>query len=175
MYFLVIAELGLLSGYRFMFPVPGGANGASIGLLGLASKTPTYDLAQIGREIGWNYVTASVIVIIAVLAYVFWLGFHRNWGGGAVIAVMNALPLIGLTNVGNNGVFNFFWCYGTSHLIPAMSILGLQIPADPNNRTGQIIFVCAFFLLTVAAWIAGTKYRDWYAEKYEFDLSVPLS
>ncbi|MDR0859173.1 MAG: hypothetical protein LBN97_09095 [Oscillospiraceae bacterium] len=177
MYFLVIAELGILSGYRFVFPDPGGANGAAIGLTGLSSKNPVYDLAQVGREIGWNFVTASVLVIIAVLAYAFWLGFHRNWGGGGVLAIMNILPLVGLTNVGDNNVFAFFWCYGTSHLLPAMSILGLQTNGnmyEPASRVPQVLFVVVFFVLTVAAWIAGTRYRAWYAEKYEFDLSVPL-
>jgi len=173
MYFLAIAEMGILSGYRFIVVNPAGKEGAQIGLQG--SKLG-YTLQDIGAQVGWNFITFSVIIFLAVLGYSFWIGFHRRFMGGVVLAIMNLLPLIGLTNTAEpNGLFTFFWSYGTAHILPFMTILGVNTPADPNNRVGQAIVMVLFAVLTVAAWIAGRLYRNVYAEKYEFDLSTPLA
>jgi hypothetical protein len=173
MYFLVIAEMGILSGYRFVVVNPIGKEGAQIGLQG--SKLG-YSLQEIGAQVGWNFITFSVIVFVAVLGYSFWIGFKRRISGGVVLALMNLIPLVGLTNTAEpNGVFTFFWSYGTAHMLPLMTILGVNTPKDPNNRVAQIAVMVAFALLTGAAWVAGRLYRNVYAEKYEFDLSVPLT
>jgi hypothetical protein len=173
MYFLAIAEMGILSGYRFIVVNPAGKEGAQIGLQG--SKLG-YSLQEIGAQVGWNYITFSVIIFVAVLAYAFWMGFHRRIAGGAVLMLMNLLPLVGLTNTASaNGLFTFFWSYGTAHVLPFMTVFGLNTPADPNNRVVQIIFMVLFAILAGAAWVGGRLYRNVYAEKYEFDLSVPLT
>jgi len=172
MYFLAIAELSVLSGLRYIVPVPGGTNGADIGLTG---STKGYSLAAIGSQVGWQFVTMSILLFLAVLGFSFWMGFKRQIAGGATLVIMNLLPLVGLANTSAaNKAFTFFWSYGTGALIPFMALFGLHTPADPNNRTGQIAFMVVFAVLTAIAWIAGKAYRKVYAEKYEFDLSVPL-
>ncbi|MDR2359882.1 MAG: hypothetical protein LBD85_01185 [Oscillospiraceae bacterium] len=172
MYFLAIAELGILSGFRFDIVTPGGNNGADIGLMG---STQGYTLARIGAEVGWQFVTVSALLFFGAIAYCFWMGFHRQIWGAVTIAAVNLLPLIGLANTSEpNGLYSFFWGYGTSGVLPFMSLFGLHTPADPNNRVGQIIFMVLFAILCVAGWILGKAYRKSYALKYEFDLSIPL-
>jgi hypothetical protein len=117
----------------------------------------------------------SILLFAGAIGYCFFLGFKKQVAGGATIAVMNLLPLVGLINTAEpNGLFTFFWSYGTAGVLPLMALLGLHLPADPNNRIGQILFMVAFAVLCVVAWILGRTYRKSYAAKYEFDLSVPL-
>ncbi|MDR0819622.1 MAG: hypothetical protein LBN43_08660 [Oscillospiraceae bacterium] len=172
-YFLLIAEIGILSGFRFVFVDPAGRNGADIGLAG---STKGYTLDAIGAEIGWQFIVMSILLFIGVLVYCFWVGFKRQPFALAPVILIDLLPYLGLINLSEpNGAFTIFWGYGTSGLLPMMSLFGLHTPDDPNNRVGVIIFFAIFAVLGVIAWFAGKQYRKAYAEKYEFDLSVPLS
>ncbi|MDR3149996.1 MAG: hypothetical protein LBT88_08335 [Oscillospiraceae bacterium] len=172
-YFLAIAELGILSGFRFDIVTPGGKNGAAIGLMG---STKGYELARIGAEVGWQFVVMSVLLFCGAIGYCFWMGFHRQIWGAVTVVVVNLLPMVGLVNTTEpNGLYSFFWGYGTSGVLPFMSLFGLHMPSDPNNRIGQIIFMIVFAILCAAGWFVGKAYRKSYARKYEFDLSVPLA
>jgi uncharacterized membrane protein len=179
MYFLLIAELGILSGLHFAVVDPSGKNGLDIGLegirVGIEGSIAAYASNRIPTAIGWNFIIMSILLFAGAIGYCFFLGFKKQIFGGATIVVMNLLPLVGLINTSEpNGLFTFFWGYGTSGVLPLMSLIGLHLPADPNNRTTQAIFMVVFALLCVVGWILGRIYRRSYAEKYEFDLSVPL-
>jgi uncharacterized membrane protein len=71
-------------------------------------------------------------------------------------------------------LFTFFWTFGTAGVLPLMALLGLHLPEDPSNRIGPVVFMIAFAVLCAVGFILGRLYRKSYAEKYEFDLSVPL-
>ena len=177
MYFLAIFEVGILSGFRFVVVNPAGRNGAHIGLAG---STKGYAMEAILNEIGMQFIVMSILLFLVILGYCFWMGFKRQIFAVITVAAVNLLPMIGLTNatldtVNGNGLFSFFWGYGTSGMMPMMSLFGLHMPADPSNYTGVIIFYVIFTLLAFAAWFGGKAYRKVYADKYEFDLTVPLS
>jgi len=179
MYFLVIAELGILSGFRFAVVQPDGKNGLDIGLqgirVGIEGSVAAYASNRIPVSIGWNFIVMSILLFVAAILYCFYLGFKKQVAGGITIVAMNLLPIVGLVNTSEpNMLFSFFWSYGTSGVLPLMSLMGLHLPADPNNRIGQIIFMIAFAVLCAVAWALGRVYRISYAAKYEFDLSVPL-
>ena len=201
MYFLAIAEVGILSGFRYVNIDPDGRNGTEIGLAG---STKGYELDAVLSEVGLQFVIVSIGLFIAALAWCFYFGFKRNPYGMVTVAVMSLLPVLGLLNTSEpNTAFSFLWGYGTSGYLPFMALFGMhQLPlpveyvssvgvgpsqysvyseaagrmvySGPFLYTAPLVFMLIFTVLTVVAWVLGRMYRKSYAEKYEFDLSVPL-
>ena len=153
---LVIFEMSVLSGFRF---VEGAADKYATGVT--AEKVSTLKL--VGENIGWNYITVSVLIILAMFGFAMWIGYNRNFGGVLGMIVINLLPFLGLLIP---GCYNFFWGYGTAHFLPAMSILGLQ---NPGHQVGVIIFIFVVLVLCVVFWFIGKGIRAKHAAKYEYD------
>ncbi len=157
-YLVVMFEMSVLSGLRF---VTGEADKYGNGLTAEVKKVST--LKAIGENIGWNYVVCSVLIIIAMFVFAMWIGYNRNFGGVLGMIVINILPFLGLAIP---STYNFFWSYGTAHLLPAMTIFGLQ---NGNKLVAQIIFIAAVLVLTVVFFFIGKAIRKKHAEKYEYD------
>ena len=153
-YFLVIAEMGVLSGFRF---ASGAADKYGIGLT--MEKVTT--LGLVGKNVGWNFVVCSFIIILGLFLFAMYMGYNRNPGGMLALVVLNLLPFIGL-----GFSYNFFYGYGTAQFIPAMSVFGLHM----GPRSGQIAFILIVTVLTVAFWFVGRMIRASHARKYEYDV-----
>ena len=156
-YLVVMFEMSVLSGYRF---ATGVADKYGTGIT--AEKINT--LSLVGKNIGWNFVVCSVLIILAMFAFAIWIGYNRNFGGIVGMVVINLLPFLGLIIPGT-GVYNFFWGYGTAHFLPAMSIFGLQ----NAGKVPQIIFILAVLVITVVCFFIGKSIRAKHAAKYEYD------
>ena len=159
-YVLIMFEMSILSGFRFV--LLGGAsdkygNGLSV------DKVST--LALIGKNVGWQYVVCSILIILGMIGFAMWLGYNRNFGGVIAMVVINILPALGLI-IPTEGAFNFFWGHGTAHLLPAMSLFGMH---TSNNWVMHIIFIVVVLVLTVAGFFVGKAIRASYAAKYEYD------
>lgn len=157
---VVMFEMSVLSGFRFV--LAGGAadkygNGLTV------EKVST--LALVGKNVGWNYVVCSILIILGMIGFAIWLGYNRNWGGVVAMVVINLLPILGLV-IPTEGAFNFFWGYGTAHLLPTMALFGMH---TSTNWIMHIIFIVVVLVLTVAGFIVGKAIRSSYAKKYEYD------
>lgn len=157
---LVMFEMSVLSGFRFVF-AGGAADRYANGLS--AEKVGTLKL--IGANVGWNYVVCSILIIVAMIGFALWLGYNRNFGGVIAMVVINLLPVLGLV-IGTEGAFNFFWGYGTAHLLPAMAIFGLHLS---RNWIVHIIFILVVLALVVVGFFVGKAIRASHARKYEYD------
>ena len=89
------------------------------------------------------------------------LGYNRNQGGVFAMVLMNFLPLIGLVYG-----YNFFFGYGTAHILPTMSIFGLHRGA----LGGQIAFIVVFNAAIAVCWLLGRRIRRIYSLKYEIEV-----
>ncbi len=159
-FILIMFEMSILSGFRFVYA--GGAtdrygNGLSLEKVG--------SLALIGKNLGWNYVVCSILIILGMIGFALWLGYNRNCGGVIAMVFVNLLPLLGLI-IPTEKCFNFFWGYGTAHLLPTMSLFNLHLS---RNWVTHIIFIVVVLGLTVAAFFVGKAIRAAYAKKYEYD------
>ena len=154
---VVFFEMTTLSGFRSV--VPGSGKDKGLGLT--VEKVSTLKL--VGKNVGWQFVVVSIVIIAAILLFAFLFGYNRNPGGLIALVFVQAVPFIGLIST---KIFNFFFGYLTSTLLPAMSIFGLQAA---DKRVGQIIFMLIVIVLTVVAWIIGKRVRASYAAKYEFE------
>lgn len=154
---VVFFEMTTLSGFRSV--VPGSGKDKGLGL----SVEKVSTLKLVGKNVGWQFVVVSIIIILAILLFAFLFGYNRNAGGLIALVVVQVIPFIGLIST---KIFNFFFGYLTSTLLPTMAIFGLQAA---DKRVGQIIFMIVVIALTVAAWLVGKAVRASYASKYEFD------
>lgn len=159
-YLFCIFEMGVLSSYRFV-EIGTAADKYSNGMA--INKVST--LAEVGRNVGWNYVTCSVLLILGIWGFCMLLGYNRNPGGLIGIGIMNVLPLIGLaTN------FTFWFGYGYAIFTPAMSLFGLTFCDNHAQQiTNNIIFMVIVMVVAVACWFIGYRIRASYAKKYEYD------
>lgn len=156
-YIFVLFEMGILSGFRFVEFTDKYVNGLTVEKVGT--------LAQLGANVGWNYVVCSILLILGMWGYSMLLGYNRNPGGLISIVIMNVLPLIGLFFS-----FNFFIGFGYSHYTPTMALIGLtKCTTHGQQIANNLIFAGIVTLLCVAAWFIGYKIRASYAAKYEFD------
>ncbi len=154
---VIFFEMTTLSGFRFV--VPGSAKDKGLGL----SIEKVSSLKLVGKNVGWQFVVVSIIIILAILFFSALFGYNKNPNGMIAIVIMQCLPFIGLIS---SKIFNFFFGYLTSTLLPTMCIFGLQAA---DKRVGQIIFMIVLIALTVVAWFIGRAIRRSYAAKYEFD------
>jgi hypothetical protein len=145
--------MGVLSGFRF-------TNNLTRFPDGLTTKKIT-DLASVGKYVGWNFIIVSCLIVLAYLGYAMLLGYNRNPGGMIAMVLMNFVPLIGL-----GYGYNFFYGYGTAHILPTMSIFGLHRGA----LGGQIVFIIIFNVAIALFWLLGWKIRSLYAAKYEIEI-----
>lgn len=159
-FILIMFEMSVLSSFRFVL-LGGEADRYGNGLS--AEKVATLEL--IGKNVGWQYVVCSILIILGMIGFAMWLGYNRNWGGVAALVLVNLLPMLGLV-IPTEGAFNFFWGYGTAHLLPTMAIFGLH---TSTNWMMHIIFILVVLVLTVAGFFIGKAIRAKYAEKYEYD------
>lgn len=153
LHIVVIFEMGVLSGFRF-------TDNLSRFPDGLTTKKIT-DLASVGKNVGWNFIIVSCLLVLAYFGFAMLLGYNRNPGGMLAMVIMNLIPLFGLVYG-----YSFFYGYGTSHLLPTMAIFGLH----RGSLGGQIAFILIFNVLIVAFWLLGRKIRSIYAAKYEIEL-----
>lgn len=159
-FILIMFEMSVLSSFRFV--LQGGAadkygNGLSV------EKVATMEL--IGKNVGWQYVVCSILIILGMIGFAMWLGYNRNWGGVVALVVVNLLPMLGLV-LPSEKAFNFFWGYGTAHLLPTMAIFGMH---TSTNWIMHIIFIAVVLVLTVAGFFVGKAIRASYAAKYEYE------
>jgi len=159
-FILIMFEMSVLSGFRFVFP-GGAADKYGNGL----SMEKVADLQLIGKNVGWNYVVCSILIILGMIGFALWLGYNRNWGGVVALVVVNLLPILGLV-IPNEKCFNFFWGYGTAHLLPTMSLFNMHLS---QSWVTHIIFIVVVLVITVAAFFVGKAIRASYAKKYEYD------
>lgn len=159
-YIFCLFEMGVLSSYRFVeigSEADKYANGMSI------SKVSS--LAEVGTNVGWNYVTWSVLLILGIWGFCMLLGYNRNYGGLISVGIMNVVPLLGLfTN------FTFWFGYGYSIYTPAMALFGLTFCTTKSQQIANgLIFAAIVVVVAVVCWIIGFRIRKSYAAKYEFD------
>ena len=154
---VVIFEMSILSGFRFV--LEGSAKDKGFGLT--VEKVSTLKL--VGKNVGWNFVVCSILIILGILFFSALFGYNRNPAGMIALVVMQVVPFIGLIS---DKIFNFFYGYCSASFLPAMSIFGLQ---TTDKRAGQIIFMIVFIALTIVAWFIGKAIRASYAAKYEFE------
>jgi uncharacterized membrane protein len=154
-------EMGVLSSYRFVeFGTALDKHGT-----GLTAKEVS-TLSLVGANVGWNFITVSCILFLLMLGFSMLLGYNRNPGGMIALVVMNILPSI----IGSFFKFNLFIGYGTSHLLPLMSIFGLQNTSSKSEQvTTALIFSVIVCVLIFIAWLVGKKIRSAYAAKYEVE------
>ena len=158
-YIFCIFEMGVLSAYRFV--EFGSELDKCMGMS--ASKVKT--LAEVGTNIGWNYITWSVLLILGIWGFCMLMGYNRNPGGLIAVVVMNLLPLIGLA-----ANFNFWIGYGYSLYSPAMALFGLTFCTSHSQQiANNLIFAAIVVVVAVICWFIGYKIRAAYAKKYEFD------
>ncbi len=159
-FILIMFEMSVLSGFRFV-QLGSTADRYGNGL----SLEKVANLELIGKNLGWNYVVCSILIILGMIGFAMWLGYNRNWGGVVSLVIVNLLPILGLL-IGTDKCFNFFWGYGTAHLLPTMSLFGMHLS---RNWTVHIIFIAVVLVLTVAGFFVGKAIRASYAKKYEYD------
>ncbi len=154
-------EMGVLSSYRFV--EFGGAKDRF--MTGLTTDKVS-SLTQVGAEVGWNFVTVSCLIVIALFGFAMLLGYNKNPGGLYAIVLMNIVPPV----IGTFFKFDLFIGYGTAHLIPAMTIFGLQNSASKSAQISHVLIFCALIcILCIVFWIIGRLIRKSYAAKYEVE------
>ena len=159
-YLFCIFEMSVLSSYRFV-EIGTAADKYGNGM----AVNKVSNLAEVGKNVGWNYVTVSVLLILAIWGFCMLLGYNRNPGGLIGIVIMNVIPLIGLfTN------FTFWFGYGYAIFTPAMSLFGLTFCTTHQQQVvNNLIFVAIVVVVAVICWIIGYRIRASYAKKYEYD------
>ena len=158
-YIFCIFEMGVLSAYRFV--EFGSELDKCMGMS--ASKVKT--LAEVGTNIGWNYITWSVLLILGIWGFCMLMGYNRNPGGLIAVVVMNLLPLIGLA-----ANFNFWIGYGYSLYSPAMALFGMTFCTSHSQQiVNNVVFAAIVLVVAVVCWFIGYKIRAAYAKKYEYD------
>ncbi len=158
-YVFCLFEMGVLSSYRFV--VFGSAADKCMGM----SMSKVTNLAQVGANVGWQFVVWSVVMVLGIWGFCMFMGYNRNPGGLIAVAVMNLIPLIGL---GAN--FDFWFGYGYSLYSPAMALFGMTFCNSHSQQiTNNIIFMAIVLVVSVACWFIGYRIRAAYAKKYEYD------
>ena len=140
-YLLILAEMGLLSGYMFCTP-------NDTYPLGLTVSKVTAAASSIGEHVGWQYVVCSFLIIVVLIAYSFLLGYSKNVGGIIAVVFVSLIPVWGAFVS-----YDFLYAWGTAHLIPAMSMFGLHV----SSLGAQLVFVIVTIVLQIAAWIGGRQ------------------
>jgi hypothetical protein len=158
-YVFCLFEMGVLSSYRFV--VLGSSLDKCMGM----SMSKVNNLAQVGSNVGWNFITWSVLLILGIWGFCMLMGYNRNPGGLIAVAVMNVVPLIGLA-----ANFNFWIGYGYSIYSPAMALFGLTFCKTHNQQiVNNVVFAAIVLVVSVVCWFIGYKIRAAYAKKYEYD------
>jgi hypothetical protein len=156
-------EMGVLSSYRFV-EIGGAADKYMNGL----TVNQVNTLTQLGAKVGWNFITVSCLIILVLFGYSMLLGYNKNPGGLLAIVIMNLVPSL----IGTATSFDFFIGYGTAHLLPAMTIFGLQNAATKSDQIAHALIFCAIICaLCVAFWVIGRLIRKSYAAKYEVEFN----
>jgi hypothetical protein len=158
---LIMFEMSVLSGYRFV-EVGTAADKYATGM----SMEKVTSLALVGANVGWNYITCSLLIILGTWGFSMLLGYNRNYGGLLAIIIMNVVPMLGfVTN------FNFFVGYGYGIYSPAMALFGMtyNLTSKAQQITNNLIFAIIVIVLSVVCWFIGYRIRAAYAAKYEFD------
>ena len=151
--------MGVLSSYRFV--VLGSSLDKCMGM----SMSKVNNLAQVGSNVGWNFITWSVLLILGIWGFCMLMGYNRNPGGLIAVAIMNLVPLIGLA-----ANFNFWIGYGYSIYSPAMALFGLTFCKTHNQQiVNNVVFAAIVLVVSVVCWFIGYKIRAAYAKKYEYD------
>jgi len=153
-YALVIIEIGTLSAFRFV-------KGSDLYPLGYSSTKLCDTIALFGKNIGYNYLVASIVIFLCLLGYAFYVGYKRNWTVLVVLELYAILPFIGISFS-----YNFLYGWLTSQWSPMMTLFGLQ---NPGHDVGQYIFLVLVVVLIVGFWIFGKTMRARYIATHEFD------
>ncbi len=158
-YVFCLFEMGVLSSYRFV--TFGSAADKCMGM----SMSKVANLAQVGANVGWQYVVWSVALVLGIWGFCMYMGYNRNPGGLIAVAIMNLVPLIGLA-----ANFDFWFGYGYSLYSPAMALFGMTFCNSHSQQiTNNIIFMVIVLVLSVVCWFIGYRIRAAYAKKYEYD------
>ena len=158
-YVFCLFEMGVLSSYRFV--EFGSAADKCMGM----SMSKVTNLAQVGTNVGWNFITWSVVLVLGIWGFCMLMGYNRNPGGLIAVGIMNLLPLIGLA-----ANFNFWIGYGYSLYSPAMALFGMTFCTSHNQQiVNNLIFAAIVVVVSVVCWFIGYRIRAAYAKKYEYD------
>ena len=158
-YIFCLFEMGVLSAYRFV--EYGSALDKCMGM----SASKVNNLAQVGTNIGWNFIVWSVLLILGIWGFCMYMGYNRNPGGLIAVAIMNVIPLIGLA-----ANFNFWIGYGYCLYSPAMALFGMTFCTSHSQQiVNNVVFAAIVLVVAVACWFIGYKIRAAYAKKYEYD------
>jgi bacteriorhodopsin len=153
--------MSILSAYRYV------ELGSALDKLGTGiTAKDASTLALFGANVGWNYFTVSCIILLVMLGYSMLLGYNRNPGGLIALVIMNIAPAA----IGSFYNFTFFTGYGTSHLLPLMTIFNMQnVSSKAQQVSNSLIFCGVVCVLIIIAWLIGRKIRSIYAAKYEIE------
>lgn len=135
---LIILEFGILDGYYFT------TEGLSI------------TIKKLNKDLGYNYITMSIIIYVATVFYSAYIGYHKNWGGLIAQLAIAASPFIGMI-----GLYNVFYGWGTAHLIPMLTILKLHTA----SQGVQLAVFAAIFIIYAIAWYLGFMAKKRYEAK----------
>ena len=148
-YVFCLFEMGVLSSYRFV--EFGSAADKCMGM----SMSKVTNLAQVGTNVGWNFITWSVVLVLGIWGFCMWMGYNRNPGGLIAVVIMNVVPRIG---------------YGYSLYSPAMALFGMTFCTSHSQQiVNNVIFAAIVVVVSVVCWFIGYKIRAAYAKKYEYD------
>ncbi len=147
---LILFEFGSMDGFRFITASEDYANG-----LTLTIKTITKDL-------GYNYICASFIVLLAIFGFEMLAGYHKNIGGLIPVLFFGICPFIGAIGsaAGIDGIYNWFYGWGTVNLTPAMYMLKLT----SASMAAQLVFFGVLLVLYVVFWLLGRFIRSKHVE-----------
>lgn len=143
---LIILEFGILDGYYF-------SNSAD------AVKGLSIEIKTIKKSLGYNFCVMSCIIFVLSLAYSAFLGYKKNWGGLIGQLVIAIAPFVGMVTM-----YNVFFGWGTAHLIPMLTLLGLQY----SSKGVLLAIFGVIAVLYVVLWFVGRGARKRYDENNPF-------
>jgi hypothetical protein len=151
---LILFEFGSMDGFRFIM---------SDGAMGGLSTT----IKTITKDLGYNYICASFIVLLAIFGFEVFAGYHKNIGGLIPVLFFGICPFIGAIGgaAGSEAVYNWFCGWGTANLTPAMYILKLT---GTDKTTAQMIFFAVLIVLYIVFWVVGRFMRKQHDLKNDF-------
>lgn len=135
---LVTLEFGILDNFRFTNNLETYSSGL------------TLTIKNLNKDLGWNYIVMSMIVLLLYFVWAFYMGYKRNPWGLAAMVLFSLSPFIGMAVM-----FNVFYGWGTAYITPFMYILGLTTA----TRAVQLIFFAVVTVIYPVLWFAGKAVR----------------
>ncbi len=142
---LIILEFGILDEMLFTFD-------------GLSNT-----FKSIEKSLGYNFCVMSIIILVLSIGYMVYVGYHKNWGGLIGMMLIALAPIVGyiLGMAGNAGGYNVLFGWGTAHLLPMFTLVGLL-----EAERSIILILCIVILVVyLVGWLIGYKAKKVYEAK----------